>query len=189
MDADTKKREAGCTCHQEEGDSECVIHDPPTCKRCGCEYTMEWPNTEPTKYCNACAHAVVDAAEARAEKAEGERDRLRDETHGNYSRYLRSLAELASSRAIIGQLNTDAAEAEAAMDGLRSELAEARRQLGEVARERDALLDMARDISVYAATSARHGSERSMRDVLTMTANRARSFLLPKSAHGAGEAK
>ena len=59
----------------------------------------------------------------------------------------------------------------------------------EVTRERDALLDMARDISVYAATSARHGSERSMRDVLTMTANRARSFLLPKSAHGAGEAK
>lgn len=72
MDADTKKREAGCTCHQEEGDSECVIHDPPTCKRCGCEYTMKWPDTEPTKYCNACAHAVVEAAEARAEKAEGE---------------------------------------------------------------------------------------------------------------------
>lgn len=70
MDADTKKREAGCTCHQEEGDSECVIHDPPTCKRCGCEYTMEWPNTEPTTYCDACAHVVVDAAEARAERAE-----------------------------------------------------------------------------------------------------------------------
>lgn len=77
MDADTKKREAGCTCHQEEGDSECVIHDPPTCKRCGCEYTMEWPDTEPTKYCNACAHAVVEAAEARAEKAEGEVKYLR----------------------------------------------------------------------------------------------------------------
>lgn len=91
-----------------------------------------------------------------------------------------------------------------------SELAEARRMLAEVRkewgedadklerveherddlrRERDALLDMARDISVYAATSARHGSERSMRDVLTMTASRARSFLLPKRPHKAGEAK
>lgn len=102
------------------------------------------------------------------------------------------------------------ADLERDIAALTSELAEARRQLGEAetriatyqaerdlacaaladtARERDALLDMARDVSVYAATSARHGSERSMRDVLTMTANRARSFLLPKSAHGAGEAK
>lgn len=38
--------------------------DPPTCKRCGVEYTMEWPNTEPTTYCNACAHVIAENAEA-----------------------------------------------------------------------------------------------------------------------------
>lgn len=103
----------------------------------------------------------------------------------------------------IADLERDLATAIAERDEARRMLAEVRKEWGEDAdklerveherddlrRERDALLDMARDISVYAATSARHGSERSMRDVLTMTANRARSFLLPKRAHGAGEAK
>ena len=107
MDADTKKRDPGCTCHQEEGDSECVIHDPPTCKRCGCEYTMKWPDTEPTKYCNACAHAVVEAAEARAEKAE---------------------ALLHKADGMANEVNILTTENRA----LTSELAEARKQLGDV---------------------------------------------------------
>jgi hypothetical protein len=51
---------------------------------------MEWPNTEPTTYCNACAHAVVEAAEARAEKAEAE------------VRYLRARMAWMAARADLG---------------------------------------------------------------------------------------
>ena len=108
-----------------------------------------------------------------------------------------ALAETrAALTANLNAMTVDVATMRAERDAARRALADAiyerddaLRKKREAQAERDALLDMARDISVYAATSARHGSERSMRDVLTMTASRARSFLLPKRPHKAGEAK
>lgn len=41
--------------------------DPPTCERCGEEYTLEY-GCEPTRYCNECAHEVV--AELEQERDE-----------------------------------------------------------------------------------------------------------------------
>ena len=37
--------------------------DPPTCARCGEEYSLHEPDMEPTRYCDACAHALVEAWE------------------------------------------------------------------------------------------------------------------------------
>ena len=37
--------------------------DPPICARCGEDYTLYEYDAEPTKYCDACAHALVEAWE------------------------------------------------------------------------------------------------------------------------------
>lgn len=151
---------------------------------------------EPTRHCNRCAHEVVEARgeSIRALTADlataiAERDALA-ETRAALTANLNALTiELGESRSELAEARRQLGEAETRIATYQAERDLACAALADTARERDALLDMARDVSVYAATSARHGSERSMRDVLTMTANRARSFLLPKSAHGAGEAK
>lgn len=71
MDADTKKREPGCTCHQEEGDSECAIHGD--CGYCG----GQMPRCCAVAGAASVHAARLAAAEARAEKAEGEVKYLR----------------------------------------------------------------------------------------------------------------
>jgi len=37
--------------------------DPPICARCGEDYTLFEYDAEPTKYCDDCAHALVEAWE------------------------------------------------------------------------------------------------------------------------------
>lgn len=65
------------TCEGCNGDGGCPVHDPPTCKRCKSEYTMDWPHTEPTAYCDACAHAVAGELTADLATAIAERDEAR----------------------------------------------------------------------------------------------------------------
>ena len=134
-------------------------------------------------------HMRIAALTSELAEARAERDSLA-ETRAALTANLNALTiELGESRSELAEARRQLGEAETRIATYQAERDLACAALADTARERDALLDMARDVSVYAATSARHGSERSMRDVLTMTANRARSFLLPKSAHGAGEAK
>lgn len=110
----------------------------------------------PTKYCNACAHAVVEAAEARAEKAEGERGQyraaldkinvIRNSIVGlqriGWSEHIYPLVAALDAAGIDGigygrakpefeGLLDRACKAEDAAKAATSELAEARRQLGE----------------------------------------------------------
>lgn len=71
---------------------------------------MDWPHTEPTAYCDACAHAVAGELTADLATAIAERDALAETR--------------AALTANLNALTIELGEA-------RSELAEARRQLGE----------------------------------------------------------
>jgi len=39
-------------------------NDQPVCARCHTDYTMDWSD-EPTKYCDNCAHLLIEELEAR----------------------------------------------------------------------------------------------------------------------------
>jgi hypothetical protein len=47
------------------------VNQPPTCAYCGEEYTLSDFDSEPTKYCDECAHERVSAAEALIEQLDG----------------------------------------------------------------------------------------------------------------------
>lgn len=50
--------------------------EPPVCRRCGAEYTMVDHRTEPTPYCDGCAHEVcTDLAKEVEELSRGDHRR------------------------------------------------------------------------------------------------------------------